>query len=886
MEVLDATIALQGAHFGMIGLLDPGKKTLEIVVQRGFDERSLERFLSGPIYAGIASGRSMQGHQSVIIEDVETEPGFAEHRAAALAAGFRAVQATPLVSSSGDVLGMVATHFRQPHRPPERELRMTDLYARQAANMVERRRAEQRLRRSEANLAEGQRMSQTASWAWNAITQELYWSAEHYRIWGLEPRSTPIPVEEALRYIHPEDLPAMERHFYQAVQDKRDFEYDARVVRPDGEVRNIRCKGRPVCDDSGALLEYVGTVIDTTERRHAEEKLRESTQQLQLILSSIPYKFFAVSKDWRYTYLNKHAAAQIEALGMDPRRLIGKVLWDVFPQVPNEANIRRVMNERVPVTDELYYPPLGEWVENNMYPSPDGGIVIFQRYVTERKRAEEALRRSEAYLAEGQRISQTGSWAWNPASGAIFWSAEHFRIFGLEPRAQAPSHKEMLERVHPDDRPAFVAKFQAAVSTRTDYVMDCRIVRPDGRLRYVQSRARPVFDDSGVLTEYVGTIIDTTERREAEAKLQESEHRFRELAEAIPHHVWTYRRDGSVGYHNRRLVDYTGLSEGQLARSGWDALHPEDLQRNRAVWAERWEKGGDYEVEERIRGRDGVYRRFISRAVPVYGAQGEIVEWFGTDTPIEERKLAEEAAQKARDELAHVNRALTVAELTASIAHELNQPLAAVVTNANACERWLAGPAPNIEEAHQGLRRIARDANRASQVIARIRGLLTRHGSQRSELAIADVIAEVVSIIEGETRAKGVTMTIAVQHGLAPVMADRVQIQQVLLNLLLNAIDAMNAVVGPRMLEVRAEARAGELVVSVQDSGAGLQAKSVERIFEPFFTTKREGMGMGLAISRSIVEAHGGKMRAMSNSGAGATFEFTLPFPAKGAPYT
>jgi PAS domain S-box-containing protein len=756
---------------------------------------------------------------------------------------------------------------------------MTDLYARQAANMVERRRAEHALRRNEANLAEGQRMSHTGSWSWNATTQELFWSAEHFRIFGLEPRSTPISVEEALSYIHPDDLPAMRHAFYQAAREKRDFEYDARVVRPGGEIRNIRSKGRPVCDDSGQLVEYVGTIIDTTERQRAEEKLRESTQQLQLILSSITDKFFAFSRDWRYTYMNKQGAAQIEALGLDPGLVIGKTLWEVFPHVPNEAHIRRVMEERVPVTDQLYYAPLGEWIENSMYPSPDGGMVIFQRYVTGRKRAEEALRRSEAYLAEGQRISQTGSWAWNPVDGGIFWSAEHFRIFGLEPREEAPSHKEMLERVHPEDRRRFAMEFQAAVSARTDYVVDCRIVRPDGSLRYVQSRARPVFDASGALVEYVGTIMDTTERREAEAKLHESERRFRELAEAIPHHVWTYRRDGSVGYHNRRLVDYTGLSEGQLGRGGWDvlALHPDDVERGRAAWAERWANGGAYEIEQRIRGRDGLYRRFLSRAVPVYGPNGDIVEWFGTDTPIEERKLAEEAAQKARDELAHVNRALTVAELTASIAHELNQPLAAVVTNANACERWLAGPAPNIGEAHQGLRRIARDANRASAVIARIRGLLTRRSSQRSELSIAEVVGEVASIVEGEARAKDVVMTIAVQDALPPVMADRVQIQQVLLNLLVNAMDAMSSAVGPRTLEVRAARLMAEVTVSVRDSGPGLHPKSTERIFEAFFTTKREGMGMGLAISRSIVEAHGGKMRATNNEGAGATFEFTLP---------
>jgi PAS domain S-box-containing protein len=420
------------------------------------------------------------------------------------------------------------------------------------------------------------------------------------------------------------------------------------------------------------------------------------------------------------------------------------------------------MEERIAISDELYYAPLGEWLENHMFPSPDGGMVSVQRYVTERKRAEEALRRSEAYLAEGQRIGHTGSWAWNPASGEIFWSAEHFRIFGMEPSHQAPGYPDMLRLVHPDDRAMVAVAFEKASRERVDYQVDCRIVRADGGVRYVQSRARPVFDPAGALVEYIGTVMDTTEQRQAEAKLEQ----------------------------------------------------------------------------------------------------------------------AQAAAQKARDDLAHVNRSLTVAELTASIAHELNQPLAAVVTNANACERWLAGPSPNIEEAHLSLRRIARDANRASDVIGRIRALLTKRGPKRAELSIAELIADVVSIAEGEARAKGVTMKISVEDALPPIMADRVQIQQVVLNLLANAIEAMRSFARSRALEVRVERRGAEIVVSVEDSGMGLPPKHAERIFEAFYSTKGDGMGMGLAISRSIVEAHGGRLRAMNNEGRpGATFQFTLPVP-------
>jgi PAS domain S-box-containing protein len=443
----------------------------------------------------------------------------------------------------------------------------------------------------------------------------------------------------------------------------------------------------------------------------------------------------------------------MRSLGMDPDQLIGKILWDVFPNVQNEAAVRRVMRERIALVDELYYEPLGQWLENHMYPSEDGGFVVFTRYITDRKLGEEALRRSEAYLAEGQRISHTGSWAWNVVTRELYWSPEHYRISGLEPGAERPTYERFFELVHPDDRAQVQQAFDAAIAAKGFYNGEYRIVRPDGAVRFIQSAARPVLDRAGNLVEYVGTVIDATERRQAE-----------------------------------------------------------------------------------------------------------------------------NAVKEAREELAHVNRALTVAELTASIAHELNQPLAAVVANANACERWLGAMPPNEPEAHAALRRIARDANRAADVISRIRTLLTRREPQKTELRIEELIADSISLVEGEARSQAIALSTSIQDGLPALHVDRVRIQQVLLNLLVNALEVLGAADPPRTLALCASRDDGEVTVRVTDSGTGIDPKHIKRVFDPFFSTKRDGMGMGLAISRSIVEEHGGRIRAMNNAeGRGATFEFTLP---------
>jgi two-component system sensor histidine kinase UhpB len=252
------------------------------------------------------------------------------------------------------------------------------------------------------------------------------------------------------------------------------------------------------------------------DRGQAEALLRDANNRIEVVLNSITDWFFAVDSNWRYTYVSKHAEEQVRRLGKDPATFVGKLLWDQFPDPPIEPILRRAMEERVVITHELYYAPLGEWVENRIYPSADGGLAIFQKYVTEQKKAAVALQRSEAYLAEAQRLTHTGNGVWNVSTGEVLWSDETYRLYGFEPGGTTPSYDVFLHIVHPDDRLMVEEGFAKVVRDRAGFKMDFRIVRPDGVMRHVHSVGHPVFDGSGELTEVIGTVLDVTDRVLAE----------------------------------------------------------------------------------------------------------------------------------------------------------------------------------------------------------------------------------------------------------------------------------------------------------------------------------------------------------------------------------
>jgi PAS domain S-box-containing protein len=370
----------------------------------------------------------------------------------------------------------------------------------------------------------------------------------------------------------------------------------------------------------------------------------------------------------------------------------------------------------------------------------------------DQRRVERALRHSEMYLAEAQRLSHTGSFGWNVSSGEIFWSGETFRILGYEKMPSATVDM-VLQRVHPEDRALVGGTIDCAANDAKDFDCEHRLLMTDGSVKHIHAVAHAVRDASGGI-EFVGTVMDVTAAKRAERKLHE-----------------------------------------------------------------------------------------------------------------------------AQTELAHATRVTTLGELTASIAHEVNQPLAGVVSSGNACLRWLASQPPNIENAKQSAERIIRDANRASEVIQRVRSLAKKEPLQKVWLNINETVLETLVLTRMEVAQHRASLSMQLSDDAPLVWTDRIQLQQVILNLIMNAIEAVSAVGdGPRDLLVStAKHEADGVLLTVRDSGTGLDPEKLDHIFDAFYTTKREGMGMGLAVSRSIIEAHGGRLWASPNKPRGAVFQFTLP---------
>jgi PAS domain S-box-containing protein len=379
---------------------------------------------------------------------------------------------------------------------------------------------------------------------------------------------------------------------------------------------------------------------------------------------------------------------------------------------------------------------------------------------------------------------------------------------------------------------------------------------------------------------HLGQVFNDTARRlrDLYAVLQSSEDRLRLVIDTIPAQVWSTAPDGSVDFINRRWLESTGLSAETTVGWNWSsAVHPDDLTRFVDALHRALAAGEPMESEARLRQADGKYRWFLIRNVPLRDELGNIVNWYGTSIDIEDRKQAEDALRQAQADLAHVNRVNTMGELTASIAHEVNQPLAAVVASGYACLRFLSAQPPSLAKAQEAVESIVRDGTAAGEVVRRIRALFKRAAIEKVKLDLNEVIREVLSLLRGETERRLVLVETDLGKDMAPVMGDRVQLQQLLLNLLLNGVEAMDPVLDrSKKLFIRSKRDGPETVlVEIQDCGVGL--KDSEKVFEAFVTTKENGMGMGLAICRSIVEAHNGRLWATSGEGPGATFCFTLP---------
>jgi PAS domain S-box-containing protein len=504
--------------------------------------------------------------------------------------------------------------------------------------------------------------------------------------------------------------------------------------------------------------------------------------------------------------------------------------------------------------------------------------------VTAVRRTEEALRRSENYLAEAQKLTHTGSGAWRVAErDALYLSEEWYRIYGFDPEEGLSAWEKRLQRMHPEDRGPWREITDRAIRERSDYEGEHRILLPDGTVKYTHTVGHPVLSASGDVEQFVCTMMDITERKQAEEALRQSESYLAEAQRLSHTGSWAWNIGAKRLFWSVETFQLFGFDPNTTTATPETFLgrvHPDDRGSIELVETELY-KGNDAEYSYRIILPDGSIKYITSVAHPILNDSGQVIEFVGTVIDVTERKKAEEAREALRETqaaLARVSRVNTMGELTASLAHEVNQPIAAASTNANTCLRWLAADTPNIEEARAAAMRIVTDVKRAGEIISRIRQLFQKGSSEREFVDINEIIREMIVLLRGETTRYNIIVRTDLAADLPRVMADRVQLQQLLMNLMINGVEAMKAVDGPRELSIKSQsAQDAPLMLSVSDTGVGLPQHQADQIFNPFFTTKGDGTGMGLRISRSIIESHGGRLWAAVNSPRGASFCFTLP---------
>ena len=629
----------------------------------------------------------------------------------------------------------------------------------------------------------------------------------------------------------------------------------------------------------------------TTEPRTGpgDASLLEAVKQWQQVFEHNPVMYFMVDPAGTVINVNTFGAAQ---LGYTAAELIGRSVLDVFFEEDRDF-VRACVALCLETVDQSHTWEIRKvrkdgsvlWVRENAKTMlrADGGpiVLVACENITERKEAENALRQSEAYLAQAQELSHTGSFGWRAATGEITWSKETFRIFQCD-EGSKPQIPVMLQRIHPEDRLAVQRITGRAAREGRDYDHEYRLLMDDGSIKYVRAVARATRDSAGCV-EFVGSVTDITATKKAERRLRDSEQRFRDYAETASDWFWETGPDHRVTLVSEHS-DTATIPAGLIGLTRWDIAPDADLE------PEKWRQHRAA-LDAHVPFRDLVYRSKDRNGHPIYvrtsgkpffDADGNFLGYRGVCTDVTaaiRADQAEDALRKAQAELAHVTRVTTLGELTASIAHEINQPLAAVIANADACLAWLQRNPSDLKAARRSVEWIIEDGKRASDVIRHVRALAKRSDIEMAPLDANAVVREAVALVQREMANHTVSVRMELSSALPNIFGDRIQLQQVLINLIKNGIEAMESVNDrSRELAIRSAASGdGTMQVSVSDCGVGISEQAIDRLFMPFFTTKSSGMGMGLSICRSIIEAHGGRLSAVPNQERGATFQITLP---------
>ena len=636
-------------------------------------------------------------------------------------------------------------------------------------------------------------------------------------------------------------------------------------------------------------------VASELDRRVAERtrELAEANEELQLqvgLLQHLPVSAWTLKPDGTPDFVNQvwlefsgqtldfvrsHPEAWMTAVHPEDRETASRAFWEGVRSGQGFAFETRSLRAQ----DGTYRWHLNQAV---VLRDAEGKVLKFVGTTTDiddRKRAEDELKRSEARHRVVVETASDAVVSIDESGAIILANPATKRIFGYSPEELIG--KPLTVLMPGAMRKLHEAGFKRYLETGTRHLnwqgTEVTALRANGEEFPAEvSFGEMTADRRKVFT---GFIRDISEKKRAEEALLASERKLGLIINTMPVLAWSALPDGTVEFFNQRWLDYTGLSPEQAHGSGWaQAVHDDDLGRMTEYWQSMIASGGPGEIEARFRRLDGDYRWFLFRADPLRDELGGIIKWYGTNTDIDDRKRAEEALRNTQAELARMMRVMTIGQLTASIAHEVNQPLSGIITNASTCLRMLKGDPPNIDGARETAQRTIRDGNRASEVITRLRTLFSKKQIDVEPLDLNEAAREVIALLSGELQRNKVILKLEFSDRLPPVNGDRVQLQQVILNLLRNGSDAMDTVNNqPRQLIIKTEMDGDHVTVSVQDSGVGFSPEIGDRLFESFFTTKQEGMGVGLSLSRSIVEAHRGRLWAASNDGPGATFAFSIP---------
>jgi PAS domain S-box-containing protein len=688
--------------------------------------------------------------------------------------------------------------------------------------------------------------------------------------------------------LHPDDADRVLANWRAGLDSGEPVEMEFRCRRADGTYRWFLDRNLPLRNDEGKIIKWYGILFDIDVLKKTESALQSREQQLVGIIETIPAMLWSLWPNGEPSHLSKRFleyfgapfeeflnGGWVRIIHPDDQEETGKL----FACALETGELFNVINRWRRADGEYrWHHTMGEPLRD-----PDGKIIQWYGIsvdIDDRKRAEETVRKSERELRTLIDVMPAYVGTALPDGTADFLSQRWLDNFG-QTREEAMGWG-WTGVIHPDDVDRVLAHWQAGLASGEPVEQELRCRRADGVYHWFLNRSLALRDDEGKIVKWYGILFDIDVLKKTQSALQMREHELLGIIETIPAMLWSASPDGELTHLSQIFLEYRGAPFQEFVDRGWGRfIHPDDREETSKAFFRAIETGESFNVIHRYRRADGEYRWHHVRGEPLRDPHGKIIQWYGLSIDIDERKRAEDHLRDTRMKLSQASKIATVAELSASIVHELNQPLTAVLGNAQAAKRWLAANPPDLIETNASIERILRDIRLADETMQRIRALFKSEPYKKSDESVLDIIRESLRFVHEDPKKREVQIDWSIEGSLPPICVDRIQTQQVFINLISNAIEATEESANPAQIQLKGFAtQEHEVIVQVIDNGTGLE--DTEKIFDAFMTTKEKGMGIGLAVSRSIVEAHGGRLWAENNpDGSGATFNVALPVSSK-----